>query len=107
MSRLVLKSILASFALTLLATVPTARAAEESNTPQAYVVLVGISDYADKAIKPRAHAEDDVKALYDLFTNKDYLGADAKHVRLLLGNPDEARHSEPATRENILKSIKW
>ena len=50
-------------------TVP-ARAAEPSpktTTSRAYVVLVGVSDYADKAIKPRKHAEDDAKALYDLF----------------------------------------
>src|SRR5215471_4581423 len=107
MSRLVARVVLASFVIILPAVASATRAEEVSKTPQAYVVLVGISDYADKAIKPRSHAEADVKALYDIFTNKDYLGADAKHVRLLLGNPDEARHSEPATRENILKSIKW
>ena len=45
--------------------------------------------------------------LIDLFSNKDYLGADAKHIRLLLGKEDAARHSQPATRENILKALKW
>src|SRR5262245_17997428 len=107
MSRVVLKSILASLVLSLWVILPAARAAEEAKVPQAYVVLVGISEYADKAIKPRPHAEDDIKALYDLLSNKDYLGAETKHIRLLLGKEDVARHSEPATRANILKALKW
>src|SRR5687767_13515799 len=45
-----------------------------------YVVLVGIDKYPDPQIIPRAHAEDDAKALYDLFTNKAHLGARAKNV---------------------------
>jgi C-terminal peptidase prc len=107
MSRLVLRGVLAGFVLALLTVLPAVRAEEAKTGPSAYLVLVGISDYADKSIKPRAHAEDDVKALYDLFTNKDYLGADAQHVRLLLGKEDAARQAEPATRENILKALKW
>src|SRR4051812_25678306 len=86
---------------------PVARAAEEGEHAKAYVVLVGVSDYADKQIKPRKHAEDDARALYDLFTNKDYLDTAAKHVKLLLGSKDEKRPSEPATRENILKELNW
>src|SRR5262245_65409940 len=73
----------------------------------AYVVLVGISKYDDKQILPRAHAEADAQALYDLFTSKDYLGADPKNVRLLLGSKDAKRGSEPATRANVLASLKW
>jgi C-terminal peptidase prc len=107
MSRLVRKRVLASFVVMLLAMLPAAQAAEESKDPQAYVVLVGISDYADKAIKPRPHAEDDIKALYDLLSKKDYLGTDASHIRLLLGKEDAARHSQPATRDSILKALKW
>src|SRR5262245_17560488 len=107
MSRVVLKSILASLVLSLWVILPAARAAEEAKEPQAYVVLVGISEYADKAIKPRPHAEDDIRALHDLFSNKDYLRADTRHVRLLLGKEDAGRHSEPATRANILKALKW
>src|SRR4051812_17423687 len=52
--------------------------------PHTYAVLVGISQYADKQIKPRPNAEADAKALYELATNKDYLGADAADVKLLL-----------------------
>src|SRR5262249_31570520 len=47
--------------------------AAEVKGPQPHVVIVGISDYADKQINPRPRAEDDAKALYDLFTNKAYL----------------------------------
>ena len=61
------------------------RLKDHANDP---FVLIGISDYADKQIKPRAKAEEDVKALYDLLTNKDYLGADKENVRLLLGHED-------------------
>jgi C-terminal peptidase prc len=94
--------------LAVLALAVPARAAEEAATPRAYVVLVGISRYDDKAIHPRPHAEDDVKALYDLFTSKDYLGADKDHVRLLLGGAaDAGRNSRPATRENILQAARW
>jgi C-terminal peptidase prc len=83
-----------------------ARAAAQAQS-QPYVVLVGISDYADKQIKPRPHAEADAKALYDLFTDKGHLGADGDHVRLLLGSADAKRHSEPATHENITKALRW
>ena len=84
------------------------RAAEEkaaASTPQTHVVLVGINDYADKQIKPRKFAEEDAKALYDLFSDNRYLGVDGDHIRLLLGNADEKRHSQPATRANIIKAL--
>ncbi len=81
--------------------------AEEAKTPQPYVVLVGISNYADKQIKPRPHAEDDAKALYKVLADKKYLGFDAGHGKLLLGDPAKAEGSEPATRENILKALRW
>src|SRR5438874_24558 len=61
---------------------PMARADEPT---QPLIVLVGIDKYNDAQIKPRKHGEADAKALYDLFTSKDYLGIDAKHIKLLLG----------------------
>jgi C-terminal peptidase prc len=85
-----------------------ARAAEEkvsTGKPQAHVMLVGINDYADKQIKPRKFAEEDAKALYDLFTDKRYLGVEGDNIRLLLGSADEKRHSQPATRANIIKGL--
>jgi C-terminal peptidase prc len=72
-----------------------------------YVVLVGISNYADKQILPRPFAEADAKGLYDVFVNKGRLGVDPQHIRLLLGSPDKDRPSEPATRENIIKALEW
>src|SRR5579875_650585 len=81
--------------------------AEQDNPSQPYVVLVGISNYADKQIKPRPHAEEDAKALFDLFTDKKYLGADAAHSRLLLGDSAKVPGSQPATRANILKALHW
>jgi len=74
---------------------------------QTYVVIVGMSNYGEKVIKPRAHAEDDAKALYDLFTNKDYSKAAPDHVKLLLGKKDDKRPSEEATHENTLKAMQW
>ena len=93
--------------LVLVAAVQSAplRAADEPAQP--YVVLVGIDKYNDAQIKPRKHAEADARALYDLYTSKDNLGVDAKHIKLLLGTPDEKRPSEPATRANILKALTW
>jgi carboxyl-terminal processing protease len=104
MTKARLSGLLAGLVFALLVALPL-RAAEA--TSQTYVVLVGISQYTDEQIKPRPHAEADAKALYDLFIDKDYLGVDAEHVRLLLGSPDAQRKSEPATRENIIKALRW
>jgi C-terminal peptidase prc len=110
MTKAMFTGLLAGLAVALAAGLP-ARAAEpdkgEAKASQPYVVLIGISDYADKQINSRPHAEDDAKALYDLITNKDYLGADADRVKLLLGKEDKDRNSEPATKENILKALEW
>jgi C-terminal peptidase prc len=82
--------------------------AEEARKPQSYAVLVGVGKYDDASIQARPHAEDDAKALYDLFTNKDHLGVPGDHVKLLLsGARDEKRHSQEATKDNILKAAKW
>src|SRR4051812_26877665 len=83
------------------------RAAEAPKPPQSYAILVGISDYADKQIKPRAHAEADAAALYDVLTNKDHLGIKSDNLRLLLGKKDAKRGSQDATRENVLKALQW
>jgi C-terminal peptidase prc len=86
---------------------PALVAEEPKQKTQARVVLIGISEYADKQIKARKHAEDDARALYDLFTSKDYLGVDSANIRLLLGKEDEKRKSIPATRKNILEALEW
>ena len=96
----VLASALAGALLTFL----PARGADDP--PKAYVVLVGIGDYPDKQIKPRKHAEADAKALYDLFSDKSRLTG-PENVKLLLGTKDATRPSEVATKENILKALKW
>jgi C-terminal peptidase prc len=90
-----------------LAIVLPSPAAEEAAPSRAFAVLVGIGKYADGKIQPRPHAEEDIKALYDLVTNKDYLGVEKERVRLLLGTPDAGRHSQAATKENILKAAHW
>src|SRR5271165_144832 len=92
--------LLALFLLLGLAVAPARAAEEKHSTP--YVLIVGIDKYADPLILPRAHAEADARALYDLFINKDHLGVDAKNVRLLLGSEDAKRNSKTATRANIL-----
>src|SRR4030095_7308574 len=81
--------------------------AQEEHPAQPYVVIVGIDKYQDEQIKSRKHAETDAKALYDLVTSKEHLGALPKNVKLLLGTPDKTRNSEPATRANILKALNW
>ncbi len=86
---------------------PALRAAEEKKPSRPHVVIVGVSDYGDKQIKPRPHAEADARALFDVLTSKDHLGADPEHVRLLLGKEDAARKSKPATRANVLEAVRW
>jgi hypothetical protein len=71
------------------------------------VVLVGVGKYADPQILSRPFAEDDVKALYDVITSKEYLGIDPQHVRLLLSEVDPKRPSQVATHQNIVDAFKW
>ncbi|HKI31593.1 MAG TPA: S41 family peptidase [Gemmataceae bacterium] len=71
------------------------------------VVLVGVNECADRTIHKRAHPEEDAKALHDLFTSRERLGAVPSRTRLLLGTPDSARNSRPATKDNILGALKW
>ncbi len=81
--------------------------ADDDHPAQPYVVLVGIDKYQDPQIKSRKHAEADARALYDLFTSKKHLGVLPENIKLLLGAPDKTRPSEPATRANIMKALKW
>jgi len=97
--------LLALFFLMGLRAAPARAADEQRTTP--HIIIVGIDKYADDKILPRQHAEADARALYDLFLNKDYLGVDAKNVRLLLGVEDAKRNSKPATRANILEAFQW
>src|SRR5262245_21747102 len=102
MSRIIFAGLLA-----LLIVGPVRAAEEAAAQPQAYVVLVGIDKYADQAIKPRQHAEDDAKALFDLFSDKSYLGVPSDRIRLLLGSTDAKRKSQPATHANVVKALQW
>lgn len=87
---------------------PALYAGDDAAQPgQTYVVLVGINKYQDPQIKSRVHAEADAQALYDLFTSKEHLGVPLNHVKLLLGSADQKRHSEKATRANILDAVAW
>jgi C-terminal peptidase prc len=83
------------------------RAAEPASDAPAktYAVVVGVSKYSDPQIQERRHAEADAKALYDVLTDKTYAGPTPTDVKLLLGTEDGKRHSEPATRANIIKAI--
>jgi C-terminal peptidase prc len=104
MTKVKLTGLVGILVLVLTASWP-AQAKEEKTHP--CIVLVGIDQYADAQILPRAHAEADVKALYDLFTDKDYLGIAPENVRLLLGKDDPKRKSQPATHQNILSAMRW
>ncbi len=104
MTKVLFRGLLASLVMTVLTALPL-RAADAS--PRSFIVLVGVGEYADQQIKPRQHAEADAKALYDVFTDKEYLGVDADHVKLLLGTPDAQRSSQPATHDNIVKAVHW
>ncbi|MSQ93481.1 MAG: S41 family peptidase [Gemmataceae bacterium] len=75
----------------------------QSVAPNTHAVLVGIDSYSDAKIKPRKHAEADIKALHELIVSKDYLGADPKNVHMLLAKQGDK--DGPAIRDNILKSL--
>ena len=71
---------------------------EVAAPPKTYLVVIGVGKYKDDQIKQRPHAEADATAIYDLFTDKQYLGADKADAKLLVG--------ADATRENILTALK-
>ena len=81
---------------------PVVHADEQTGRP--FVVVAGIDKYEDPQIKSRKNAEADAKALFELFTSKDSLGAEADHPKLLLGSSDG---DAKATKANILKSLQW
>ena len=105
MNRSIVRRWFAAFAAFVLLAPLAAHAADAP--PQPYVVLIGVSEYKDSAITPRPHAAADVQALYDLLATKECFTAKPENIKLLLSRPDGARPSEPATRENILKAVKW
>lgn len=83
------------------------RAAEPAAdaTPKTYAVIVGVSEYGDSQIKPRRHAEADAKALYELLTDKTFVGVAKDDIKLLLGKPDAVSGAQPATRANVLAAL--
>jgi hypothetical protein len=80
---------------------PRAAAAEPNGTNGKsrgpYVVVVGVGEFKDPAIKPRPTADADAKALYFLFTDPRYLGVPADRAKLLT--------SADATPDAIVKAI--
>jgi carboxyl-terminal processing protease len=81
--------------------------ADEKAKPKTYVVLVGVGGFADTAIQARPTAENDAKALYDLFVSTKYLGVEKSDVRLVLGVEDKSHDAKAATKESIVKAFKW
>jgi C-terminal peptidase prc len=75
---------------------------------KSYVVLVGVQDYKDAAIQKKPHAVADAQALYDLLTAPQNRGLfTPENIKLLQSGKDEKRPSEVATKENILKALRW
>jgi C-terminal peptidase prc len=107
MTKAMLQRVGAVLAALVLAVSVSADDSKKPASEQPYVVLVGISKYTDNQIKPRPHAEDDARALYDLFSDAKYLGVDRDHIRLLLGSDDSDRKAQKATRANILDALSW
>src|SRR5262245_9151372 len=86
-------------AFVLLAGLLHAAPAPAPPAPRAFIVIAGISEYADKEIPARPHAEDDARARQSLFADRRYLGADRDQMRLLLG--------KSATRRALLEALAW
>jgi C-terminal peptidase prc len=93
----------ASVLATLLLALSTNWLSAQTIAPKTYAILVGIDQYPDAKIKPRAHAEADVKALQELILSKDHLGADPKNVYMLVAKKGDK--DGPATRTNILAAF--
>ena len=70
-----------------------------------FAVIVGVSQFDDKAIQPRPSADVDAKAMYDLLADAKYLGIPADRIILLTSVADAKRGSKVATRENIIAAV--
>lgn len=62
-----------------------------------YVVVVGVGEFKDKAISPRATADADARAFHALLTDKKYLGVSADRAKLFT--------SANGTREAVVKAV--
>ena len=82
-------------------------AADTPAKPKTFAVLVGIGGFQDSAIQARPTAENDAKALYDLFVSSKYMGVDKGNIRIILGTGDASRDSKAATKDNIRQAFKW
>lgn len=70
-----------------------------------YAVLIGVSEFDDKAIQPRPTADADAKAMYDLAADAKAMNIPADRIVLLTSTPDDKRRGRKATKENILKAV--
>ena len=62
-----------------------------------YVVVVGVGEFKDAAIKPRPTADADAKALHAMLADPKFLGVPADRAKLLL--------SADATRDAVVKAV--
>jgi carboxyl-terminal processing protease len=92
------------FALLAVVSVTSLSRAEDAAPQGPYVVIVGVGEFADPAITARPNAENDARAFYDHFSDKQYF-ANPDRVVLLTSQADQNRKGQVATRENITKAI--
>ncbi len=84
---------------------PKAQPPAPAPSKGAYVVVVGVSDTADKTIQPRPSADADAKALFDILSDKKYLDVAPDRVKLLTSTADDKRKGAVATHEAIVKAV--
>ena len=82
-----------------------ARADEPAPPKGPFVVVVGIGQFADKAIEPRPTAVVDARATYQLFADKNFSDAGPGRTILLTSAPDEKAGERKATRDNVVKAL--
>lgn len=75
---------------------------------KAYAVIIGIGNYQDAGIQSRPYLDQDAIAFYKQLTT----GANAKlyspeNTRLLVSKVPNGVPAEVATKENVLKALKW
>lgn len=81
------------------------RADEPAPPKGPFVVVVGVGQFADKAIEPRLTADADARAVYKLFADKGFSDAGPDRSILLTSVPDEKAGERKATRENVVKAL--
>ena len=82
-----------------------ARADDPAPKSHTHAVVVGVGSFADGDIKPRPTADEDVRTIAGLLTDKAVGQVPSENVAVLLSKADDKIGAKEGTKANILAAI--